>query len=78
MIPFYSILDKILFEVYLIISGDDYFFLSAIFISGTVFFFGTDTLGFDEYFWLLAELCEFFRQTRLEVFFLPIKHAMLS
>jgi hypothetical protein len=50
MIPFSSILERILFDVYLIISGEDYLFLSYLFISLTVFFLGKEAFGLDEYF----------------------------
>jgi hypothetical protein len=48
--PFSSILERILFEDYLMISGDDYFFRSAFFNSFVVFFFGKEAFGFDENF----------------------------
>lgn len=67
-----------MFDDYLIISGDTYFFLPSGFSQSIFPFFGSDDFGLEDGFWLLAELCEVFLQTLLEVLFLPIKQEMLS
>lgn len=59
-------------------SGDDYFRPPSFCWVVITTFLGTEFLGFDEGFWLFAELCEAFLQTFLETLFLPMKQEMLS